>query len=90
MRHRSTTELAAYLATCPDEVLFDLAQVLGDQLGFNGVRKRLHSRANTKVVTEQDNSSFGLWTRRLSHSQPNPSLHPTCYSRLPPAGKLQR
>ena len=40
MPHRSTTELVSYLANAPDEVLFDLSQVLGDRLGFNGMKKR--------------------------------------------------
>ena len=43
MAHRSSTALEAYLATCPAEVLFDLSQILGDRLGFNGMRQRLQS-----------------------------------------------
>lgn len=46
MSHRSSAALEAYLATCPAEVLFDLSQILGDRLGFNGMRERCQSSSD--------------------------------------------
>jgi hypothetical protein len=43
--HASDEDVKEYLLRCPKEVIFDLAQILGDPLGFNGMKSRVPSVA---------------------------------------------
>lgn len=43
MKHASDRELCSYLNASSDELLFDLAQIVGDRLGFNGIKGRFES-----------------------------------------------
>lgn len=52
MSHASDQDLKSYLLYSSNEVLYDLAQILGDRLGFNGMKKRVPSVAD--VPTNQE------------------------------------
>ena len=43
MTHQSTLELKNYLMNSSDEIIYNIAQILGDRLGFNSMRKRVSS-----------------------------------------------
>jgi DNA-binding phage protein len=93
MAHRSNTELTAYLATCPAEVLFDLSQILGDRLGLNGMRKRFQSPSDipsgenrqllaNDLVAELGyfgSNSIAYLTRRIMKSEKAVGYHEVLY-----------
>jgi hypothetical protein len=60
MTHASDQDLKSYLLRCPNEVLFDVTQILGDRLGFNGMKKRVpslegaHSATGGKTLSVDD------------------------------------
>jgi hypothetical protein len=53
MSHASDEDLKSYLMRCPNEVVFDLAQILGDRLGFNRMKNRVPSVADVPSNQEE-------------------------------------
>lgn len=53
MTHTSDQDLKSYLLRCSNEVLFDVTQILGDHLGFNGMKKRVPSLTDVPSNDEE-------------------------------------
>lgn len=52
MSHASDQDLKSYLMRCSNEVIYDLAQILGDRLGFSGMKKRIPNVADVPANEE--------------------------------------
>ena len=93
MPHRSDQELATYLSNCPSELVFDLSQILGDRLGFNGIRQRFlapsdipSGEARQALVTELvaelgyfGSNNIAYFARRAIKSEKTCGYHETLY-----------
>ena len=67
MGHASDQDIQNYLQHCSSEVVYDLTQILGDRLGFNGMKNRFASLEAVPIDHDERAALVGEIVREIGY-----------------------